>query len=646
MLKIIRSPENPILGPDSSSPWEAEAAFNGCPVSGNGVIHFLYRAQSRPKEHHGRSISLSTIGYARSRDGIHFKDRRQFIVPEQAWEQFGCEDPRVTRIGDTFYIFYTALSDYPFTPEGIHIGVILTKDFKTVEEKRQVTHFNSKAMALFPEAINGKMAAVLTVNTDRPPAKIALAMFDRKEDIWSREKWDAWLADLPHRVLSLQRTPHDHIEVGAPPVKTKEGWLLFYSYIRNYSAPPATFGIEAVLLDLKNPLRIIARTNEPIMTPQEEYERYGKVPNIIFPSGAMVRGRKLFLYYGGADTTCCVATMELNDALKEILSTKTMMTFDRADQNPVIAPDPAHEWEAKAAFNPGVVQDDKKIHIVYRAMSWDNTSVLGYASTIDGIHIDERMAEPMYVPREPFEQKIVPHHGNSGCEDPRLTRIGNRIYMCYTAFDGKNPPRVALTSIAYDDFISRQWRWSKPVLISPPEVDDKDAAIFPKLFGGKYAFLHRLGVSIWIDFIDRLDEFDGVTKWLKGKILMSPRTGPRDSRRIGIAGPPIETEEGWLLLYHGISKKEDHHYHVRAALLDRRDPAKVLARSKDPIFEPEMPYEREGIIPNVVFPCGAAILGDRLHLYYGAADRVTGVASAKLSEILATVRPNTKKKTK
>src|SRR5258708_21429999 len=257
-------------------------------------------------------------------------------------------------------------------------------------------------------------------------------------------------------------------------------------------------------------------------------------------------------------------------------------------------------------------------------MSEDNTSVIGYASSVDGVHIGKRLPEPIYVPREDFERKKVPG-GNSGCEDPRVTKIGDTIYMLYTAFDGNGPPRVAFTSILDKDFRDHNWNWKKPVLISPPNMDDKDAALFPKKIGGKYWFLHRLGSDIWIDSVDNLD-FDGTTKFLKGKILMRPRDTAWDSKRIGGTSPPIETEYGWLLFYHGISKRTSH-YNVRAALLDLNDPTLVLYRTHDPLLEPEMPYEKNGIVSNVVFPCGAVLMKDQLYVYYGGAGQFVGVAT-------------------
>ena len=137
----------------------------------------------------GVQLFVSSIGCADSADGVHFSNYRQLIKPECDWEIFGCEDPRVTKLGDKYYIFYTALSFFPFSAEGIKIGVAITKDFKTIESRHPVTPFNAKAMALFPDKVSGKIAAILTVHTDTPPAKIALALFDKESDIWSPQYW-------------------------------------------------------------------------------------------------------------------------------------------------------------------------------------------------------------------------------------------------------------------------------------------------------------------------------------------------------------------------------------------------------------------------------------------------------------------------
>lgn len=308
---ISRSDKNPILTPDKNHSWEAEAVFNGCPVKNGKKVFLLYRAV-------GKESPVSNIGVAESKDGVTFYNRRKFITPEYSWEKFGCEDPRVTKLDKQYYIFYTGLSDYPPTAEGVKVGLAISGDLKTVREKHLVTPFNAKAMSLFPERINGKMWAVLTVHTDAPPAKICLANFNNENELWSEEYWSKWYLDFEKFALPLQRKSQDHVEAGAPPIKTKAGWLLIYSYIRNYfSLSQRTFGIEAVLLDLKNPLKVIARTDLPILEPVEDYEKVGIVPNIVFPSGAMVKDNLIYLYYGAADTTVSLAYIPIPNLLEK-----------------------------------------------------------------------------------------------------------------------------------------------------------------------------------------------------------------------------------------------------------------------------------------------------------------------------------------
>jgi predicted GH43/DUF377 family glycosyl hydrolase len=633
MSEIRRSEENPILIPIYDNAWEADGAFNGCPVKGGRKIHFVYRAVSHPQKIEEHELPLSTVGYAVSKDGIHFGNRRQLIQPEYEWEKFGCEDPRVTMLNGKYYIFYTALATFPFCAECIRVGVAITRDFKKITEKHLVTPFNSKAMSLFPEKVDGKYAVVFSVNTDVPPTRIGIAYFDREEQMWSQPYWEGWYSLLNDNIIPLERSPRDHIEAGAPPIKTKYGWLLIYSYIQNYFSPPAVFGIEAALLDLHDPRRIIARTDSPLLVPQEAYEKYGKVPNIVFPTGAIVKDNTLYIYYGAADTTCAVATVKLDAFIEDIMRTKMKKVhLERFSGNPIIKPDPNLTWQAKAVFNPAAIYEYGRVHLIYRAMSTDNTSVMGFASSADGFNFEEQLPEPAYIPRENFEAKLVPN-GNSGCEDPRLTRIEDKIYMLYTAYNGRSEPRVALTYISVDDFVARYWNWSRPILISPPNVADKDAAIFPKKIKGKYAILHRLGSNIWLDFVDELT-FEG-NRWLKGNVIMSPKFELPDTEKLGICGPPIETKEGWLLLYHCVSRKtRPMTYYVAAALLDLKDPSKIIARRKAPILEPKMPYELNGQVNNVVFPCGAVVIEDNLFVYYGGADSVIGVATMKLEELL------------
>src|SRR3989344_5691644 len=616
MIKVARSSKNPILFPNSQNDWETKAVFNGCPVYAGRVLHLLYRAVS--------AAGISSVGICQGNNELNFERRRQLIVPEYDFEKYGVEDPIVTKFEGNYYIFYTALSTMPLSPAGIKIGVAKTGDFLSLE-KHPVTTFTSKAMALFPNRVNGKIAAVLTVNTDMPPSKIALAFFDSEEEIWSSDYWEDFYSHLDEHRLSLARSFGDQLEVGAPPVKTEDGWLLIYSYIRNYFSDNKIFGIEAVLLDLDDPLKIIGRTKQPLMIPQEDYELSGNVPNVIFPSGALMEGKNLLIYYGACDTTCCLATVDLAELLVEIKKS-VPVRLQRFSQNPIILPIEKHLWEAKATFNPGVIMEGGRVHIVYRAMSKDNVSVFGYAQSVDGFHVSQRFNKPIYVPRASFE--IGSEVGNFGCEDPRITKIDESIYMCYTAYDGKNYPRIALTSITVDDFLGQRWNWREPVLISPAGIDDKDGCILGEKVNGKYVIFHRIDSRIWIDFVDELD-FDG-KHWVLGEAYFDPRGEKWDSQKIGIAAPPIKCDKGWLVLYHGVSH-EDHKYRLGAMLLDWQITG-LVARSESPIFEPEVIYEKEGQVPYVVFCCGAVVIDGTLFVYYGAADRVVGVATVKLSE--------------
>lgn len=644
MIKLTRHSENPILTPNEDIAWQAKGMLNGCPLKTGDGYHFLFRSISERRRYYDHDLEISQISHVLSSDGLHFQEPELFITPEYAWEQFGCEDPRLTQIGDRFYIFYTALSDYPHTPGGIKIGLAVTQDFHELLFKHQATDFNSKAMTLFPEKINGRLTALLTVNPDLKPPKIALISFAEEEQMWSPDYWHEWLKNLDENALSLQRDPADHVEIGAPPLKTPAGWLLIHSYIKNYLKPPAVFGIEALLLDLKDPRQILGRSTEPLLFPKEEYEIYGNVPNVIFPSGALIEDKKLRVYYGAADTTFCLAETDLDPLLDSLLfPPKTQFSFPQQKEikmekysgNPILEPLKEHSWESKYAFNPTAVQEGNKIYIIYRAMGDNDTSVLGLAISPDGFRIEERLPEPIYFPRAEFEKKI--QGGYSGCEDPRLTKIGDTFYLCYTAYDGLNPTKVALSTIKVKDFLKKNWQWTPPQIISCPQRSDKNACLFPEKINDQYVFFHRIGGCLWLDYVSEL-KF-GQDAWLGGKMIASPQPEKWDSRKIGIAGPPLKTPDGWLLIYHGLSREDDH-YRLGAFLLDPERPDDIIAKLPYPILEPTENYEHEGLRAKTVFSCGAVIKEGKIFVYYGAADQFVGVATTPLEPLLTALKQN------
>ncbi len=643
MYVVKRSHHNPIFVPYKDHYWEDFATFNMSVIKKGKTFYGVYRAIGAP-DMLRTPQQISIIGLGTSKDKTHFEKCVPFITPEEEWEKYGCEDPRITFFEGNYYIFYTALSRYPFEASGIKVAVAISKDLKKVNERHLITPFNAKAMTLFGERVNGKITVMVTVNTDMPPSKIAVAQVDKIEELWNQKFWENWYAKIDEHTIDLKRFPSDHTEIGAPPLKTPHGWLLFYSHIQNYfsggDSSNRIFGIEAVLLDLNNPLKIIGRTLGPILVPRESYELLGHVPNIVFPSGAILEKDTIFIYYGAADTTTCLAHVNLTDLIGTMRpETSAQWHFQRSNKNPIISPNKTHPWEAKATFNPATLRIGKKTHILYRALSEDNTSTLGYASTKDGFTIDERSSSPVYVPREDFELKKIAN-GNSGCEDPRLTKIGSTIYMCYTAFDGIGPPRVAITSIAEKNFLLKNWQWEKPVIITPAGFDDKDTCIFSEKTNGKYFILHRVGNEICGDYVKTLNfKTESIRKCIR---IIGPRINKWDNAKVGISAPPIKTKYGWLLLYHGISKNHNT-YRIGAVLLDLHDPATVLSRISDPIFEPEEPYEKIGIVNNVVFPCGMVVKDGLLFIYYGGADTVVGVATIELEVLLRALTRDIKK---
>lgn len=642
MFSVHRNTHNPIVQPEERHPWMEYAAFNGTPVRTPKEQLLVFRAMDKPKAFESTTFSLSTIGRAvRSRKGDYVR-AEQFIAPQEAWERFGCEDPRVTKLGDTYYIFYTALGSFPYRPSQIRVAVALSKDMKTIEERHLVTPFNAKAMSLFPEKIGGKFTAIFAAHTDEPPSKICIAQFEREEELWSPEFWKNWHENIDTHTLNIPKRDDDQIEVGAAPIKTKYGWLLVYSHIQKYYQSDKIFGIEAVLLDLDNPLKVIAKTRSPIFVPEEQYEKKGNVDNIVFPSGAELVKNTLHIFYGAADTSCAEAKVDFmgvlahmdvfhdqKGLLKAVQNERKSRTFARVAANPVLKPLKDNAWEASAVFNPTAIDLNNTIHILYRAMSFDNTSTVGYAASKNGVTISRRLSTPIYTPRAGFEGKNVPN-GNSGCEDPRITEIGTRIYMCYTAFNGTNSPAVALSSILTKDFVQGQWNWSDPIIVTKDNVDDKDACVFPAKVQGKYALIHRVNHRIVIDYSSSLT-FENRNSF-EDRLILGPRSGMWDSKKVGLAMTPIKVPAGWLMLYHGI--KDSGYYCVGATLLDAKNPEKVIARTNAAIFEPETDYELKGQVGNVVFPCGAVIRKGTIYIYYGGADSVVGIATMKLATLM------------
>lgn len=632
-MQLRRYSQNPILLPNKLNRWESYAVFNGTIIKNDSRYLLLYRAMGEETEIDTKKMRLSVIGKAESDNGYDFKNRKILIYPELEWEKYGCEDPRVTKIDDRYLLFYTALAKYPPDFNSIRVGVALSRDLESVQQKYLVTPFNAKAMTMFPEKINNLYTVILTVNTDNPPTYVAFAQFEKLETLWDMNFWNEWYKDLDRYKISLKRVDSDGVEVGAPPIKTKYGWLIVYSYIKHYfsSRIKREFRIESLLLDQNNPQKIVGRINQPQLVPQEAYEKSGIISDVVFPSGALIDGQKIKIYYGGADTVCAVAEADLSDYMQSFeVNSPGTLKCNKFPDNPILSPKSEHGWEAKAVFNPAAIELEGKTYIVYRTTSADNISYLGLAISNNGLIIDERIDKPIYPLRAKFEKPSI-SGGPGGCEDPRITRIDNILYMLYTAFDGKLP-HLALTSISVTDFIKRNWeKWESPKIISPPGTADKDGMLFPKKINNKYVFFHRIEPNICIDYVDDLN-FDN-SAYLKISSIITPHNRTWDEGKIGINTPPLETKEGWIIFYHGISKI-DQHYRVGVLLLDLNDVTKVIGWTPYPILEPETNFEKRGVVNDVVFPCGYVLNNDTIFLYYGGADKVVCGAKISLNELI------------
>jgi len=259
---------------------------------------------------------------------------------------------------------------------------------------------------------------------------------------------------------------------------------------------------------------------------------------------------------------------------------------------------------------------------LYRAVDAKGISRLGYCRTADGREFSTRPSEPVMVPSTQSEE--------FGCEDPRVTLFNDTYYVTYTAYSRRGP-RIALASTTnFRDFVR--------LGLVGPDQDDKDCVIFPERIRGKIAVLHRLDSKIQIAYFESFESLaDSRNYWSRyvkhfdDYEVLKPKF-PWEERKVGVGSPPIKTDRGWLVIYHGVSL--DRVYRAGALLLDLEQPRKIIARTKEPILEPVMNFEKKGVVPNVVFPDGAIVLNGELLCYYGGADRVCCVAAAPIDEFL------------
>jgi beta-1,2-mannobiose phosphorylase / 1,2-beta-oligomannan phosphorylase len=301
--------------------------------------------------------------------------------------------------------------------------------------------------------------------------------------------------------------------------------------------------------------------------------------------------------------------------------------LQRYNKNPILKPNNANWWESEAVFNPAILYDGDKVHMLYRAVGKEDNYIsrIGYASSVDGFNFQRQNGIAM-GPVEDYEKY--------GLEDPRLIQIGNQIFITYVVLsDYVSRGPIGSTALATTTDFKEYVRFG---IITSKGSNNKDVVLFHEKINNKYLFLHRptgwvgqkFGVdkpSIWLGEGGSLTNFENHT------ILLKPKYQWEDSK-IGSGPPPIKTKKGWLLIYHGVDTNLV--YRTGAVLLDISDPSKVVGRTENPILEPEELFEKTGYVKNVVFPTGSCIIDDDLFLYYGGADKVCCVATVKLDSLL------------
>src|SRR3989344_1877047 len=334
-LNLRRALHNPIMSPASDSYWESEAVFNPGAVFHKGRVHLFYRALG--------SDGISRVGYASSKDGIHFDKRypHPVYMPETVAESAkhrpytsparlsystglyvsgggwgGCEDPRAVKIDDRVYLTFNIFNGW----HSIRVGLTSIGEDDLEQGRWNWRRFiflsppneRHKNWALFPEKIKGKYALLHNLHDD-DPSRVRVEYIDSLEEpIPSFNSPDPHL--LPDRELAWH---HRTRSVGPPPVKTRYGWLLFFHSIDKND--PGSYKLGGLLLDSKDPQKILYRSRYPVLEPDEWYENDWK-PGIVYASGAIVKDGTLFIYYGGGDKHIGVAYINLDEFVRKLMN--------------------------------------------------------------------------------------------------------------------------------------------------------------------------------------------------------------------------------------------------------------------------------------------------------------------------------------
>jgi predicted GH43/DUF377 family glycosyl hydrolase len=564
--------------------------------------------------------------YISSDDGFKFDGQTKYItvVDDKRREEksYDWKDMRISLQNDTFYITYKV--DSKTSPQ---LNVAESKDLIRWTKLGKIPEIKELG-AIVPDF--------------RYKNRYVMYYGDKNINIAYSSDMKRWKPE-PNTLLEPRKDAFDsgNLEIGGV-IQAHEHILLIY-YVKKEVHGKNRYEVGACIFDRKNPESILWRSEHSLWDHPTELHH-----EKLRPLGVGTKDDQLILYWLVGDKEVFAISCPIpgkHTGLKDKLFSARL---HRSENNPIIAPRPHIPWESRATFNSAAVYEDGKVHFLYRSLGDNDLNVLGYATSSDGITIDERLDEPCYIPREPWETpgghrfKSYADHfssggGYGGIEDPRITRVGDEMVLTYVAYDGANPPRAAMSKIDVKDFVKQRWNnWSSPKLISSPGMVNKSAVVLPEKVNGKYVVLHRVYPNILVDYLDDLN-FD---KYLQGHHFIPPRKKFWDSKKVGAGAPPMLTKDGWLLIYQSVGFQDPGRYKIGAMMLDRNNPSKVLYRSNHPLIAPDMDYENAGHKSGVVYPCGAVTMNGKLHVYYGGADTVVCAASADLDTFLEDLKYN------
>ena len=292
----------------------------------------------------------------------------------------------------------------------------------------------------------------------------------------------------------------------------------------------------------------------------------------------------------------------------------------RFPRNPIITPDDI-PFPCNTVFNAGAIKFKNEYILLLRVELLEGKSCFVLARSKDGYNFGIEK-EPIMLPSQEGPFAI---YEKRGIEDPRITPFEDKFYIFYTAYS-RYGPRIALAE-------TRDFKEYKRIaLVSQP--GNKDAVLFPGKINDLFIRFDRPSTGtksdMWISYSPNL------IYWGNSQVVMEIRPGFWDSDKIGAGTPPIETEAGWLEIYHGVKGTSGGRiYRLGCALFDLNDPSKLIGRSRIPVISPREPYERTGDVPNVVFTCGAIVEDTReIKIYYGAADTCICIGTCHLNDLI------------